>query len=85
MQHRVDLILAQHALEQALLAQVPANGLDLVDQLRAVELALRHPVADQTDDVRARVDQALDEPSAHQSRRSGDERRPVAPELGGRF
>ena len=46
----------------------------------ADELALRHPVADQADDVGPGLEQAADEPAADQAGRPGHEGRPILPE-----
>ena len=52
-EHRVDLVLAERALEQRLIADVAADDLDALEQAAAHELGLRHPVAHEADDVGA--------------------------------
>ena len=46
-----------------LVADVPADDLDLLDRAAADELALGDPVADEADDVGARRDEPPDEPA----------------------
>jgi hypothetical protein len=80
MEHDVDLVFAERALHERLLADVPAHEAYAVDELAAEELTLRNPIAHQTDNVCARLDEAANEPSAKEPGRAGDECRPVAPE-----
>ena len=71
MEHGTDLVLAEHALEQRLVAHVAAHHADPLQQACADQLALRHPVAEQADHVGAELDQTPHEPA----RRGGRTRR----------
>ena len=67
----VDLVFAEHALQQRLVAHVAADDLHPFELPRPHQLALRHPVAHQADDVGARRRRG--------ARTSQEPTRPVAP------
>ena len=81
MEDGVDLVFAQGALEQVLVADIAAHDLDPIDQAGPHQLALRHPVADQAHHIRAALQQAPYQPAAEQPRGARDQRRTVAPEV----
>ncbi len=77
----IDLIFAQDTLHQRLIADIAAHDPDLLDQLRAHQLRLGHPVANQADDIGARLDKAAHQPAAHQASRACDKRRSILPKV----
>ena len=82
MEHGVDLVLAERALEQRAVADVAADHADPLEQAGADQLALGHPVAQQADHVGAELDQAPHQPAAEQAGRAGHEDGAVAPPAG---
>src|SRR5512140_854075 len=80
MHHRVDLVLAQYALEQRLIAHVSAHDDDLRSERPAQEKTLRHPVPHQAHNRCLALDKPACEPSAEKPGRTRDQGRPVPPE-----
>src|SRR5580692_613549 len=85
MNDRVDLVFAERTFEQSLIADVTANDLDPVGEVASFELTPRHAIANQTDDVGARGNQALHQPRAHEARRARDQDGAILPEGGQRL
>src|SRR5215213_1328117 len=80
MEHGVHLVLAQHALQKRLIANVAADRPHPSERAAPHELTLRYPVAHQTHDVGAFGDQSRREPAAEQAGGAGDEGWTVSPE-----
>ena len=57
-----DFVLAERALDQISIDDIAAHGVDLFDATAAHEFALRNPVAHQANNIRAGVDELLDQP-----------------------
>src|SRR5262249_12392141 len=80
-EHGRDLELAEHALEELLVADVAPHHLHPLEEAAPRGLALGYPVAHQADDVGLRVEEPADEPASHEARGAGHEGRTVLPEL----
>ncbi len=63
-EHRVDLVLAEYALDQRLVADVATHSGDSAEEPAAHELTLRHPVTQETDDLRPGAHEGPGEPAA---------------------
>src|SRR5262249_11301271 len=74
--------LAERSLEERSVGDVAADDLDLSERAALDELALRHPVAHETDHVGAEFEQAPYDPAADQARGPSDQRRAIRPEAG---
>ena len=60
----VDLILAERAFHQRLTAHIAIYDLHAIEQTRAHEFTLRHPITHDTNDVGFGRKQLSDEPAA---------------------
>ena len=80
MDDRIDLVLAENALEQRLIAHVPPDDVHALERPAAYELRLRYPVADKARHVGALVKQPRHQPASDQACAACHERRAVAPE-----
>ena len=77
----VDLILAEHPVDDLAVGDVASHHLDPFERAAAHQLAVRYPVAHQPDHVRTHLDQCLGQPRAQNARTASDERGAVAPEV----
>src|ERR1019366_357475 len=74
-----DFVLAEGALDEITVDDIAAHGIDLLNATAAHEFALRNPVAYQADNIRAGVNELLDEPRPEQSRAACDQDRAISP------
>ena len=81
MNYGVDLIFAEHSLQNRLIAHIAAHNLHLVYQTCAHQFTLRYPVAHEAHHVGACLEQSSHEPAAKQSTSARHESRTVLPEL----
>src|SRR5690242_7755643 len=80
MEHGIDFIFTEHSLERALLADVPPRDGDSAERALREQSAGGGPVAYQTHNLCAVLQQPVHEPAAKQTRRAGDQDRSVSPE-----
>src|SRR6266404_2747343 len=73
MKHGVDLVLAQHALDCVLLANVSAHHRDSSEHSGTKQLVFGEPVAYERDYESAAFDQGFGQPAAEQACSSGDQ------------
>src|ERR1700674_4727885 len=62
MKHDFDFVLAQGALDEITVDNVAAHSVDLLNPTAAHEFTLRNPVANQAHNIRAGINELLDEP-----------------------
>ena len=67
MNNRVDLILADHTFDERLIGHVTARGPHAIDQSLAHQPTVGRPVALDAYDIRAQIEQSLDQPAADQA------------------
>ena len=79
-EHRVDLVLGQDALDQTAVAQIAEDRRASAPGSAGVEEALRHQIADEHDHVCAAGDERLAEPRSEQAGGARDEDGAVVPE-----
>ena len=82
MNDRIDLVLAQRALDERLVAHAALHGSDLLGKSGTDELGLGDGVANQAYDIGASRNETLHQPGADETGGARDEGRPIHPEAG---
>ena len=80
MEHGVDFILAEHALDACLIADVPACQHHAAVYRFPQQRGIRNPITDNRDHVCPGFDEAVDEPASQKPACARDERWAIAPE-----
>ena len=78
---RVDFVFAQHALQQRLVAHVPAYAGHFLQQAGTHQLALRRPIAYQADNLGPGRHHTTHKPTAHQPGGARNKRGAIPPKL----
>src|SRR5262249_43353515 len=80
-EHALDLVLGQHALDEQIVGDVARGHVHALDDPLADQPAPRHAITHDGDDVCTARQEPFDEPPAEKSGRAGDEHGTIAPHI----